>query len=157
MNTDIGFQINTARRLADDVARIGALTRHRLSGRESEADNDQSRDRGEQQRQSPQIGTWPPSASNALSDTSLNVTVANEVVRDDLGKSVAVVSISEVSDPTSQRIVYRRLSRICSTSASVSSTTYWTKHLLVKPKLKLKTWTNSLPKCEQSGEAWRRW
>ncbi|KAJ9651909.1 hypothetical protein H2198_008838 [Neophaeococcomyces mojaviensis] len=83
MNADIKPQINTARHLADDVARIGALSRHRFNGRGSETDNDRSRDEVEE-RHSSQVGALPVSAPNSIADKLLNVYVADEKTREEL-------------------------------------------------------------------------
>lgn len=122
MNADIKPQINTARHLADDVARIGALSRHRFNGRGSETDNDRSRDEVEE-RHSSQVGALPVSAPNSIADKLLNVYVADEKTREELCEFVGVLSLFNTFNMALQRTVYRRSSRICSISASVSSMT----------------------------------
>lgn len=85
MESDIKARINAARRLADEIARIGTINRHRSSGTIPSEGTDIQADSADYTEAS-QGGALPVSPPNSLSGKLLRVVVSDSPAKEELCK-----------------------------------------------------------------------
>lgn len=83
MASDMKPRINAARRLADEIARIGALDRRRSSGRMS-GDGSNNHEDSMSDLQGSHGGALPVSPPNHLSGKLLKIIVSDDTAKEDL-------------------------------------------------------------------------